>query len=152
MLSPPPIQETPKRRLQTKWIVLSGLLAAVAIWAVIRFLPLRPRVWPVAHPATAFAYSPDGRTLAVGNQVEVDGTTSRGHWAYMTGEVQFREAQTGAIQQTVPFLRRAVTAEDEDANGGPVGDIRWSSDDKLLMASNFSNGDGDTIGVVDVAT
>ena len=125
--------------------VLVALLGAAGLW----YVRERPRVLTSAGGAKSVAFSPDGKTLAVGQQVPVEGVSRRGHWAYGTGAIQIRDLNTGEITQTQPFFYKAVTERDDGKNGGPVGWLTYSPDGRFLMAANMDAGDSDTVGVLE---
>ena len=136
--------------MRNRGLLLSSVAALLLLLTGL-FLGLRPKadkpthIIPMPSEVLALTYSPDGRFLAVGQQVVVHGQDTRGYWAYATGKVQIRDIHSNAATE-YPFVK--------DAHGlsgityGPVSSLTYSPDGRWLLAdSHIGN-----VGVMETAT
>lgn len=111
-----------------------------------RLQPVKPpRNWQHGGEGRigAFAYSPDGRRLALGREVVVSGHDARGTWAYGAGQVQLWDAASYQPRDVVPFLLDPKGSKwggtgrrIEKIAAGPVRALVFSPDGKHLLVSD----------------
>ncbi len=83
------------------------------------------------------AFSSDGKTLALGRQITINGLRNKRRWAYAAGQIQLRSVKTGAITQTLPFVK-----SNEDTIFElypPYRKLVFSPDGKKLLAGSMEN-------------
>ena len=138
------------RNWRVKFMLGISLAALLGVGMTYFLRPYLPQTsLHATNDVSAIAFTRDGRMMATGNDVDVQGHNAMGYWAYGAGEVQVRCGPDWRVVRAVPFLHSAVVQGDAEKNGGPIGWLRFSPDGGRLMVGNQ---DSSTFGVLDVAT
>ncbi|MEO7720124.1 MAG: WD40 repeat domain-containing protein [Capsulimonas sp.] len=125
------------RKATVKVVAAVGVLCAV-LYCSPYFIP---RTVTVPHELWSLAYSPDGKTLATGDQFAIDKPDGT-HGGYGVGDLRLwgtRGSIFGDIAAdplTTPYLGIQRDKYNPIAATGPCTDIRFSPNSRYVMAAN----------------